>query len=105
AGATTGAVAGALVLTYLPEYLQQLTYWQSFAYGLLLALVMFVLPHGIYGTAAEILARIRKPSRAIDPAQGLPSEDILKYMRASDRAELVAKNLTVQFGGLTALNE
>ena len=38
------ALIGAFVLTYLPEYLQQLQYWQKFAYGLLLAVVMFVLP-------------------------------------------------------------
>lgn len=105
AGTTTGAIVGAFVLTYLPEYLQQFTYWQSFAYGLLLALVMFVLPLGIFGTAVELLSRIRKQHRSVNGAEGFLPEAILEYMTHSDPMELVASNLTVRFGGLTALSK
>lgn len=102
AGTTTGALIGAFVLTYLPEYLQQLQYWQKFAYGLLLAVVMFVLPLGIVGTAVEMFRRFR-PARSEQPKETGPAVDFAE--RSSVRsAEMMASDLTVRFGGLTALN-
>ena len=41
-GTALGPVVGASIMTYLPEYLQAFGPWQAFAYGLLLAAVMFV---------------------------------------------------------------
>ena len=102
AGTTTGALIGAFVLTYLPEYLQQLQYWQKFAYGLLLAVVMFVLPLGIVGTAVEIFRRYR-PVRPDQPAETGTAIDFAEQSSFRS-AEMVASDLTVRFGGLTALN-
>lgn len=108
AGTTTGALIGAFILTYLPEYLQQLQYWQKFAYGLLLALVMFVLPLGIFGTAVRLWHRWRPLPRSVDASEGLPIEQALGMTGAPKQrlaTELVAHGLTVRFGGLTALND
>ncbi|MBX9824023.1 MAG: branched-chain amino acid ABC transporter ATP-binding protein/permease [Xanthobacteraceae bacterium] len=108
AGTTTGALIGALIITYLPEYLQQLQYWQKFAYGALLALVMFVLPLGVFGTAAHLWHRWRPSPRSVDASEGLPIEHALGLAGSAEQrltTELVARGLTVRFGGLTALND
>jgi branched-chain amino acid transport system permease protein len=104
-GTTGGPLLGALLLTYLPEYLQGFQYWQQFAYGLLLALVMFLLPKGVFGTALEFARRVRPQALAADPGEGINVADSLRASRgaASLGAELVAENLSVRFGGLTAL--
>lgn len=105
-GTTTGTLIGAYILTYLPEYLQQLQYWQKFAYGLLLAVVMFVLPLGVFGTLSELWRKWRPIPRKIEAA-GLSLEDSLEIGKASEQrpTELKAEELTVRFGGLTALND
>lgn len=106
AGTTSGALIGAFILTYLPEYLQQLQYWQNFAYGLLLAVVMFILPLGIVGTTVVVFRRFVPSSRAMEMDSGTNIEAVVKLVaaNASEPAELVASNLTIRFGGLTALN-
>jgi branched-chain amino acid transport system permease protein len=107
AGTTTGSLIGALILTYLPEYLQHLQYWQKFAYGLLLAVVMFVLPLGVFGTFVELFRRFRPQARSAEIKNALPVADAVRDQNASAAggAELAASGLTVRFGGLTALNE
>lgn len=107
AGTTTGSLLGAFILTYLPEYLQQLQYWQKFAYGLLLALVMFVLPLGVFGTFVELLKRLRPQPRSVDASSGVPAVEAVRTEndRATTASELIATGLTVRFGGLTALND
>lgn len=106
AGTTTGTLIGAYILTYLPEYLQQLQYWQKFAYGLLLAVVMFVLPLGVYGTLSELWRKWRPLPRKSEDL-GLPFEQSLGIAKATDQhpTELKAEGLTVRFGGLTALSD
>jgi ABC-type branched-subunit amino acid transport system ATPase component/ABC-type branched-subunit amino acid transport system permease subunit len=106
AGTTTGPLIGAFILTYLPEYLQQLQYWQSFAYGLLLAVVMFVLPAGIFGAAVEWFRRLGALARSADPQGALDvTQALVRGAEASAGADLVAERVTVRFGGLTALGE
>lgn len=104
AATTWGPVVGAYVLTYLPEYLQQLQHWQKFAYGALLALVMFGLPRGIIGTLGHQLRRMVKMRREVDPTEGMPVEEALRLGGKQLGADLTARGLTVRFGGLTALS-
>lgn len=103
AGTTWGPVLGAFALTYLPEYLQGLQLWQKFAYGALLAAVMFVLPRGIVGTVGLLWARFRPGERAVDPAAGLSVGEMLGAGRADLASSLSADGVTVRFGGLTAV--
>ncbi|MEP9349419.1 branched-chain amino acid ABC transporter ATP-binding protein/permease [Xanthobacter sp. KR7-225] len=105
AASTFGPLLGAYILTYLPEYLQQFAVWQKFAYGALLLIVMFVMPRGIMGSLALGLKRLRPGPRAVDPKQGIPAAETLKRDAREQRSELVARDLTVRFGGLTALNK
>ena len=108
AGSTTGPLIGALILTYLPEYLQQFEYWQKFAYGLLLAVVMFVLPLGVFGTAISLIRRWRSRAKVVDASFAVGIEEALKRDPAAavrQGAELVVQELTVRFGGLTALSD
>jgi len=105
AGTTAGPILGAYILTYLPDYLQQFGYWQQFAYGALLATVMFILPGGIVGSLAKWTRRWRKVRRALDPAErGNAGDDLARGSGQGRGAELIADGLTVRFGGLTALN-
>ncbi|ANF57139.1 branched-chain amino acid ABC transporter ATP-binding protein/permease [Halotalea alkalilenta] len=106
AGSTFGPVVGAYLLTYLPEYLQQLAAWQTFAYGALLLIVMFALPQGILGTLNSALKRWRPHPRRSEPVDARTVTDTLRpSAQDTSRAELVTRALTVKFGGLTALAE
>lgn len=104
AGTTFGSVIGAYILTYLPEYLQQFAIWQRFAYGALLLLVMFILPRGILGTLGVLFQRFRPAEPVPDASEGISAETSLHHEAREMPAELVASNLTVRFGGLTALS-
>ncbi|MFG1330153.1 branched-chain amino acid ABC transporter ATP-binding protein/permease [Xanthobacter autotrophicus] len=103
AASTFGPVLGAYILTYLPEYLQDFAVWQKFAYGALLLIVMFVMPRGIMGSLAAGLKRLVPVPRAVAASEGLPAEDTLRLDPRAQKSELVARDLTVRFGGLTAL--
>ena len=105
AASTFGPVIGAYILTYLPEYLQHFQLWQKFAYGALLLGVMFALPRGIIGTLVQGFKRIRPVARAADPADALPADVTLRHDARAQEAELVARDMTVRFGGLVALNK
>ncbi|OZA00696.1 MAG: ABC transporter [Rhizobiales bacterium 17-65-6] len=105
AATTFGPVLGAYLLTYLPEFLQQFALWQKFAYGALLLLVMFALPKGILGTLGLLLKRLRPVDRAVSTEGAIPAEVSLRPAEPGLAAELVARGLTVRFGGLTALSE
>lgn len=104
AGSTFGAVIGAFILTYLPEYLQQFAIWQRFAYGALLLIVMFVLPRGILGSLQIAFDRFRPADPVPSASEGIAAENSLHHESRELPAELVANNLTVRFGGLTALS-
>ncbi|MEP9367664.1 branched-chain amino acid ABC transporter ATP-binding protein/permease [Xanthobacter sp. VNH20] len=105
AASTFGPVIGAYILTYLPEFLQQFQLWQKFAYGALLLVVMFALPRGIVGTLWMLVTRFNPQKREADPAEGIPAEQSLRHDVREGEAELVARDLTVRFGGLTALSK
>jgi branched-chain amino acid transport system ATP-binding protein/branched-chain amino acid transport system permease protein len=105
AASTFGPILGAYILTYLPEYLQQFAVWQKFAYGALLLVVMFVMPRGIMGSLALGLKKLRPGPRAVSAKEGIPAEETLRRDPRTQRSELVARELTVRFGGLTALNK
>ncbi|WP_454917921.1 branched-chain amino acid ABC transporter ATP-binding protein/permease [Xanthobacter sediminis] len=105
AASTFGPVLGAYILTYLPEYLQEFAVWQKFAYGALLLAVMFLMPRGIMGSLALGLKRLNPGARGIDAAEGTAAEASLRQDARDQKSELVARDLTVRFGGLTALSK
>lgn len=110
AGTILGPLFGAGVLTYIPNLFQNLGKWQLFAYGGLLAFVMFVMPLGIVGTAKVWLDRFRGRGKLETRVAG-------QWPNASDAAAaalrsdvkpgepvVVLDQLTLRFGGLVAVN-
>ncbi len=106
AGTVLGPVVGAGILSYLPEFLQQFQEWQSFAYGALLAIVMFLLPRGIVGSLAGLFVRWEGPSTAeSDVKKGKRLDEILALDPPVEGSLcLQAKDVTLRFGGLVALD-
>ncbi len=58
----TGPIVGAMAFNYLKTYaIASTEYWQ-FLLGLVLVILVLVLPTGIVGTIARILAKLRRPA-------------------------------------------
>ena len=105
AGTALGPIVGAGVLSYLPEFLQQFGEWQAFAYGALLAIVMFFLPRGIVGSAADILERYLPAVSDQEATEtGRPLNEILGPAKREDSVCLEAEHVSLHFGGLSALD-
>jgi ABC-type branched-subunit amino acid transport system ATPase component/ABC-type branched-subunit amino acid transport system permease subunit len=109
-GTVLGPLLGAGVLTWLPNYFQNLGKWQLFAYGALLAFTMFVMPRGIAGTVGvwwDAISRrgTRESHQATAWPAGSPEIDaILRVPPAPQATILRLDGLTLQFGGLRALD-
>lgn len=110
-GTTLGPIVGAGVLTWLPNALQAFGRWQLFAYGALLALVIFFLPKGIVGTIQHWVGLLRNRSsqrHRIPEAWPKPSEEANALLRIDGRSKsgpvLGTKQLTIRFGGLAAVS-
>ena len=104
-GTALGPVVGASIMTYLPEYLQAFALWQSFAYGLLLAAVMFFMPRGIIGSINEFLISRFSDARREATATPRPDiSDIIALDKSDGAACLDAKGVSVSFGGLVAVD-
>ena len=105
AGTAVGPVVGASIMTYLPEYLQAFGHWQSFAYGLLLAAVMFFMPRGIVGSINEFLvSRLSDARREATAKPRSDLSDIIALEKTDGAACLDAKGVSVAFGGLVAID-
>jgi ABC-type branched-subunit amino acid transport system ATPase component/ABC-type branched-subunit amino acid transport system permease subunit len=106
-GTVIGPVIGAAALTYLPELFQALGVWQQFAYGALLAFVMFVMPLGIAGTAIYWYGRLQ-PKQAHSsqpwPARQAEVDELLEHRIEPGSSCLRTRDLTIAFGGLIANN-
>lgn len=107
-GTILGPLIGAGILTYVPEVFQTFGSWQHFAYGALLAFVIFVMPLGVVGTLLYWRNRMR-PKR-FRKSQNWPAIEspILSFLKSRDSASQIAltvKKLTVAFGGLVANNK
>ncbi len=107
-GTLLGPILGTSILTYIAEILQDLREWQIFAYGVLLAVIMFVLPKGIVGSFAAIMQRFTTASRARKmeawPNRSIPLDVLLPLSGGRQPVSVTTKDLTLQFGGLTAVD-
>jgi ABC-type branched-subunit amino acid transport system ATPase component len=102
-------VVGTSVLFMASQALQGLHEWQTFAYGALLALVLFLMPEGIVGSLGRLYARLRTRaggSRATGAwPQFVPGFEAVTARRdESGQAAVVTRDLTLRFGGLTAVS-
>ncbi len=107
-GTVLGPLIGAGILTYVPEAFQAFGVWQHFAYGALLAFVIFAMPMGIVGTVVYWRNRMRpKRSRKSQdwPAPEPSVQSLLALRNSPNAVSLAVKNVTVAFGGLVANNK
>lgn len=66
-----GAVAGAFLLTFLPELLRDLQDYYLLFYGALLLVMVAFVPQGIWGVAQSAFARLRKSAGARERTAGV----------------------------------
>lgn len=59
-GSLPGAIAGAVVLVVVPEYLRAFQEYKMLAYGVLLIASMIFMPRGIAGVVQSLVSRIRE---------------------------------------------
>ncbi len=108
-GTLLGPLVGTSILVYIVEILQDLKEWQIFAYGLLLAVIMFVLPKGVVGSGAALIRRLTTKSRAREthpwPNRSVPLHGLLDTGAPAGRIAVKTQGLTLRFGGLTAVDE
>lgn len=106
-GTLAGPLVGAGILTYVPELFQGFKEWQTFAYGAMLAIVMFAMPSGIVGSIAALYERLTSRARARQslpwPEQGA-LEAVHPNSEAPGTCVADVQGLTIVFGGLTAVS-
>jgi ABC-type branched-subunit amino acid transport system ATPase component/ABC-type branched-subunit amino acid transport system permease subunit len=107
-GTLAGPIVGTSILTYIAEILQDLREWQIFAYGVLLAALMFLMPQGIVGTLGVLYGRLstrphtRESGKWPNPSAALASA--LGAGKPPRDVAIEAEGLTLRFGGLTAVD-
>lgn len=104
-GTIIGPALGATILTFIPEYLQAFGAWQRFAYGALLALVMFGMPLGIIGTIKRWSGRFgKKVNRSSRPwpCVNERTRTLLHSDTTPGETCLQTTDLSMVFGGLVA---
>lgn len=108
-GTFLGPLVGTAILIYIPELFQEFKEWQVFAYGAMLAAVMFLMPKGIVGSAEQALRWISSRSRTRDakPWPNIAAMPASLGQNASQPQSTVAdvEGYTIRFGGLTAVND
>ncbi len=108
-GTLAGPVIGTGVLFAASQVLQGFQEWQTFAYGALLALVLFLMPEGVVGGLKRLRGKLSRQAGQ-DRATGawphfVPGFDALTQERDEPgQATLITRDLTLRFGGLTAVN-
>jgi len=105
-GTLAGPVVGTATLFMASQALQGLQEWQTFAYGVLLALVLFVMPEGIVGGLARLRRRLRPAAIEQRETTAWPIFPAGFGTAVDERGQvsLMTRDLTLRFGGLTAVN-
>jgi branched-chain amino acid transport system permease protein len=116
-GTIAGPAIGALVFTFIPEFLRMASFYRMLAYGLILLLVVMFMPRGIVyylrGLGRRRPAVISRPAPVVDSATVEPQHPTLQPARAVSgdgphhgaESALDVEAVTVRFGGLAALQD
>jgi branched-chain amino acid transport system permease protein len=102
AGTLAGPLVGTSVLFSATQVLQGFGQWQTFAYGVLLAAVLFLMPRGIVGSLAALWRRLTARPRRHEAASWPDWRHAPPA--ANGGADLSVEAVTLRFGGLTAVN-
>jgi branched-chain amino acid transport system permease protein len=111
-GSMTGSILAAYVLTYLQEFLRFLQDYRLVIYPLILFFVMLFRPQGLLGmkefsfvrTWNRLTRRKNAPPPESEAADGAPVSAAKPAPVDSSRAVLTVENLSIDFGGLRAVN-
>jgi ABC-type branched-subunit amino acid transport system ATPase component/branched-subunit amino acid ABC-type transport system permease component len=102
-----GAAVGGVMLTLLPELLRGAAEYKDFLTGLLLLVLLIFLPNGLLGLARVRFARTSKPESMRIPAtfvsHTIGAATLPPRARAGGKSLIEVKNLSVNFGGVKAL--
>ena len=100
---SAGQVVSAVFFAFLPERLQAFAEYQYIVYGLILAFSLIVLPKGIGGLLFTP-PRFMRP-RLLREAGQMPGDGAIRLATSQGGESLVVRDITMRFGGLTALDE
>lgn len=117
-GNVTGVIAGAVILSILPEFLREYGAYRMMSYGLILVVLMALRPQGIMGDIGFFKKRRARPDKD-DTGKLRASTDLYyegveettqsgdkaTHYRSSNRGMLHCQNITRAFGGLNAVND
>lgn len=109
-----GVIAGAVVLSILPEILREYGGLRMMIYGIALVSIMAVRPQGLFSAIPGFTKSIRRPDK--DETGELRASTDLYYSHNEDKTDvktytkqaiplLRIQNLTLNFGGLTAIDK
>jgi branched-chain amino acid transport system permease protein len=118
-GNIAGVIAGAVLLSILPEFLREYGAYRMMSYGLILILLMALRPQGIMGGIGFLAKKKPRPDK--DKTGQLRTSTDLYYTQPAKTGEAVAadiqhtytksnrtllelKNITQDFGGLKAVD-
>jgi branched-chain amino acid transport system permease protein len=115
-GNIVGVVLGAILLSILPEFLREYGAYRMMSYGLILIVLMALRPQGILGEIGLFTKGKTRPDK--DGTGVLRASTDLYYSEReqigqlgtpqysmTDRPILELENVTMNFGGLTAVND
>ena len=115
-GNIVGVVLGAILLSILPEFLREYGAYRMMSYGLILIVLMALRPQGILGEIGLFTKGKKRPDK--DETGVLRASTDLYYSEReqigqlgtpqysmTDRPILELKNVTMNFGGIIAVND
>ncbi|CAN5197868.1 branched-chain amino acid ABC transporter ATP-binding protein/permease [soil metagenome] len=107
-GSITGPLIGALIVGLLPEWLSRLEDYRLLVFGVMLLVVLWAAPGGVVGAVAAARQRwVARKNVAAESSTGVGdpvSSGPFDALAAGLRRDLEARGLTMQFGGVRAVN-
>jgi branched-chain amino acid transport system permease protein len=119
-GNIAGVIAGAVLLSILPEFLREYGAYRMMSYGLILILLMALRPQGIMGGIGFLAKKKTRPDKdetgrlrastdlyytqEAKKGEAAVAVDIQHAYIKSNRTLLELKNITQDFGGLKAVD-
>jgi len=113
-GNILGVILGAVLLSILPEFLREYGAYRMMSYGLILIVLMALRPQGLIGSVGFLLKGVKRPDKAetgmLRASTELYYDEQQRAKKAKavytrgDRVVLQLENISMNFGGLMAVN-
>ncbi|MCF6248869.1 MAG: branched-chain amino acid ABC transporter ATP-binding protein/permease [Desulfobacula sp.] len=109
-----GVIAGAVILTVLPEFLREYGGLRMMIYGVVLVSIMAIRPQGLFSAIPGFTRFIKRPDK--DETGKLRASTDLYYSQKNDETDKVKytkqadtllkiRNISLNFGGLKAIDD